>query len=201
MRRIDIRAALKALKAGGVIVYPTDTLYALGADAYNKSAVEKVFSIKERPLSQPLPVAVASLDEMKKIVEVTPTAERVASRFLPGPLTIVLKRKPGVMDYISGGRDTLAVRIPKNDVALNLLMQVGPITVTSANIHDTKPLPEVSLIKKHFDERGKEIDVYLDAGVLNDVPSTIVDLSGDKWVILRKGSITDDMIKDAVEHG
>jgi|YNPNPStandDraft_1061719.scaffolds.fasta_scaffold00147_20 L-threonylcarbamoyladenylate synthase len=201
MEKIDIRGAVKILKSGGVVVYPTDTLYALGADAYNKSAVEKVFHIKDRPLSQSLPVAVASLDEMKKIVEVTHTAEKVISKLLPGPLTVVLKRKPGVMDHISGNKDTLAVRVPRNDVALNLLMQVGPLTVTSANIHGTKPLSEVSLIKKHFEERNKVVDVYLDAGRLNDKPSTIVDLTGDKPVILRRGVVTEDVIKDAIEHG
>jgi len=194
----DLRRGIKALKEGQLVVYPTDTLYALGADIYNEEAVKQLFEVKQRPSTEPLPVAIASIDDLEKIAVVSPVITRVMQRFLPGPLTVVVPKKPGVLENISGGQNTIAVRIPKSQVALELLSQVGPLTVTSANIHDQPPFPDIPSIKQQL--ASERITVFLDVGKLSGKPSTIVDLSTKNPRVLRRGVITENLIRDAIEH-
>jgi len=199
MQKVDLQKGVKALQAGSIIVYPTDTLYALGAYVYHEEAVKKIFEVKQRPFTEALPVAVASLEEMEKIAEVTEVTRTVVQHFLPGALTVVVNRKPGVLDVLSGGRDTIAVRIPKSLVALELLTQVGPLTVTSANIHSEQPAYDIAGIQQHLPT--DKIAAFLDVGRLEGKPSTIVDLTGEKPQILRKGVISEKEIVDAIAHG
>jgi L-threonylcarbamoyladenylate synthase len=195
----DLRKGIKALKAGELIVYPTDTLYALGADVFNTDAIKKVFEVKQRPSTEPLPIAVASLQDIEKIAIVNETITKIVKKFLPGPLTVVVKKKPNVLDHISGGRDSIAVRIPKSQVALELLSQIGPLTVTSANIHNQQPAGDIIGIQQQL--QGKNISVFLDVGCLDGKPSTIVDLTGEKPLVLRAGVITEKEIQDAITNG
>lgn len=195
MKRNDLSDALKALKNGEVVVYPTDTLYALGADIYNNGAVKKIFEIKRRPYSCPFPVAVANFDEIDKISYINDSVKRVAKRFLPGPLTLILKKKDSVSSIVTGGLDKIAVRIPKNDVALDLLSRFGPLTATSANIHGKKTSYVIKDLKMQF---SNEISVYLDDGRLDAKPSTIVDLTSKKPIIVRKGPIKKEEIMEAI---
>lgn len=195
MKRSDLSDAIKALNNGEAVVYPTDTLYALGADIYNEGAVKKIFEIKRRPYSCPFPVAVANFDEIDKISYTNGLVKRVVKRFLPGPLTLILKKKDSVSSIVTGSLDKIAVRIPKNDVALDLLSRFGPLTATSANIHGKKTSYVIKDLKMQF---SREISVYLDDGRLDAKPSTIVDLTSKKPIIVRKGPINKDEIMEAI---
>lgn len=195
MKKNDVSNAIKALKTGNLIVYPTDTLYALGADIFNDDAVKRVFKVKKRPSSNPLSVAVANFDVITKIAYTNDVVKKVVERFLPGPLTIILQKKDPVSNVITSGLDKIAVRIPKNDIALDLLSAFGPLTVTSANIHGEKTPYVIKEIMMQF---STNISVYLDDGRLDAKPSTIVDLTSEKPTIVRKGSITREEISDAI---
>jgi len=195
MKRNGLSDAIEALKNGEVIVYPTDTLYALGADIYDEEAVKKVFKLKKRPYSCPSPVAVANFVEMDKISYTNDLVMRVVKRFLPGALTLILKKKDSVSGIVTGGLDKIAVRIPKNDAALDLLSRFGPLTATSANIHGKKTSYVIKDLKMQF---SSEISVYLDDGRLDAKPSTIVDLTSKKPIIVRKGPIKKEEIMEAI---
>lgn len=187
----DISKAAEALQKGLLIVYPTDTLYALGANVSNERAVQQVFNIKKRPFSLPLPVAVSNKDEIELIAEVTPLAETLINHFLPGSLTIVLKNK-NIPSYVTGSKDTVAIRIPDDANALQLLSLTGPLTVTSANIHSKDTPSSVDEIKNIL--ASDSIAMYLDDGLRDGAASTIVDATTEIPKILRKGSIFSDDI-------
>ena len=195
MKRNTITNAVKALKTGNIIVYPTDTLYALGADIFNDDSVTKVFTVKKRPFSNPLSVAVADFEAISKIAYTNEFVKQVVERFLPGSLTIILRKKESVSRLVTGGLDNIAVRIPDNKIALKLLSAFGPLTVTSANVHGKKTPYVIKDIMMQF---TTDILVYLDDGRLDAKPSTIVDLTLEKPRIVRKGSITLEEILDAI---
>ncbi len=195
MKRNTITNAVKALKTGNLIVYPTDTLYALGADIFNDGSVTKVFKVKKRPFSNPLSVAVADFEAISKIAYTNEFVKQVVERFLPGSLTIILRKKESVSRLVTGGLDNIAVRIPDNKIALKLLSAFGPLTVTSANIHGEKTPYVIKDIMMQF---TTDISVYLDDGRLDAKPSTIVDLTLEKPRIIRKGPITIEEILDAI---
>ena len=196
MDELDLTKAITALKKGEVIVYPTDTLYGLGADIYNKAAVRKVFEIKKRPMDNPLPVAVSDVDEIDKIAFLDEKAIRLVERFLPGEMTIVLRKRSIVPDIVTGSLDKIAIRIPDDKIALRLLSEFGPLTATSANIHGKKTPFVIKDIKMQFKER--DVTVYLDAGRLEGQPSTIVDVTDKKIKIIREGALSKKEIMDAV---
>jgi L-threonylcarbamoyladenylate synthase len=195
MFKIDISRAIEALKKGSVVVYPTDTLYALGADIFNEMAVRTIFKIKKRPTNIPLPIAVSSFDEIEQIAVINDKGECLAKRFLPGTLTLILNKKNNVPNIVTAGLDKVAVRIPNNEDALELLSKFGPLTVTSANIHGMDTPFFIEEIKKQLKE---DVEVYLDYGKLGGSPSTIVDMTTDKPKIVREGVISKREILDAI---
>ena len=196
MQKIELSKAIEALRSGDIVIYPTDTLYALGVDVYNENAVRKVFEVKKRPLDNPLPVAVSDILNIEKIAFVNDIARKLAEYFLPGPLAMVLNKKSIIPDVVTGGLDNVAVRIPDNDVALELLSQYGPLTVTSANVHGKEVPDVVRDIMVQFN--SDDVDVYLDYGKLNGLPSTIVDVTTSKPRIVREGTITKREILDVI---
>jgi len=198
MIKIDLSAPIKALETGEVIIYPTDTLYALGADIYNINAIKTIFKIKKRPYSIPLPVAAANFNEINKISYTNELVKKVVKRFLPGPLTLILKKKDTVPSIVTGGLENIAVRIPKNDIALDLLSRFGPITVTSANIHGKKTSYVINDLRMQFSDKISE---YINNGRLDEKPSTIVNLTSIKPIIVRKGPIKKEDILDAIKNG
>lgn len=191
-----LSAAIKAVQHGDIIVYPTDTLYALGADIFNEIAVKRIFAIKKRPLSIPLPVAVSSVDEIGQIAIVDERIQRIASQFLPGQLTLLLKKKPNIPNIITSNGDKIAVRIPNQNVALDLLSEVGPLTVTSANIHGMDVPAIIKDIKVQF--TTDTVASYIDAGRLEGLPSTIVDMTGKDPLIVREGTIAKEEIVNSI---
>ncbi|MDH7506615.1 MAG: L-threonylcarbamoyladenylate synthase [Candidatus Thermoplasmatota archaeon] len=198
MKKLDLYKAIKALKNGQIIVYPTDTLYGLGADIFNDDAVKKVFKIKKRETTNPLPVAVADVNDLEKIAIVDERTRDLIKKFLPGKLTIVLKKKNNVSDLVTGGLDKVAVRIPNNKIALYLLSNFGPLTATSANIHGKKPPVNINEISIQF--KSSDIAVYIDDGILDGKPSTIVDMTVKPFKIIRKGAISEKEIMDVISY-
>ena len=188
--------AINALKKGELVVYPTDTLYAIGADIFNEEAVEKVYTVKNRPLNQPIPIAVSDIESMEKLAVIDEIALKLIKKFLPGPLTLVLPKKSCIPDIVTGGSESIAIRIPNNIIALSLLSRYGPLTVTSANIHGVEPSGFISEIKMQFMEQG--IKVYIDQGELKGKPSTIIDLTKSKNRIIREGVIPGKQILSVI---
>lgn len=185
-----IRRAARLLLDGGIVAFPTETVYGLGAHALDAAAVRRVFAAKGRPAFNPLIVHVADAAAARAVVaEWPPKAELLSAAFWPGPLTLVLRRGPTVPDEVTAGLDTVAVRVPGHPVALALLREVGvPVAAPSAN-----PFARLSPTTAGHVERGlgEAADLILDAGATPvGIESTVVDLTREPPVILRPGAVT-----------
>jgi len=171
-------------------MFPTETVYGLGADFKNQAGVKKIFQIKGRHLKKALPVIVSGLGQIKSIAEVDKLAYNVINKFLPGPLTIILPKKKVVSGLISAGTKTVAVRYPDHSVALKLSSRF-PLASSSANLSGQPACYSVSQFLKQVKGQQNLPDLILDAGRIPKVkPSTIVDLTGKKIKILRKGPVS-----------
>lgn len=195
----EIIQAVTILKAGGLVAFPTETVYGLGADANNPEAVSKVFAAKGRPADHPLIVHLARLEQLSKWAQViSPLALRLAKAFWPGPLTLVFKKQPEVLDCVTGGQDTVAIRIPSHPLALALLDQFddGVVAPSANQFTRLSPTEAVAVTE----ELGERVDLVLDGGSCAvGLESTIVDVSGDVPTILRPGMITQKMIADVID--
>lgn len=192
----ELKEAAEFIKAGGLVVYPTETVYGLGANPFNRIAVLKVFGAKHRPLDMPLSVAVSSLEEADKLVFVNEAARKLAGAFLPGPLTIILKKKARLPAELTSGTDKIGIRIPDHPVALRLIELAGPITATSANITG-QPAPTKAEEAKQ--QLGEDVDFVLDGGECAvKEPSTVVDITAEPKT-LRIGAVPEQDIKKVLE--
>lgn len=188
-----ITEAASTIRAGGLVVYPTETVYGLGADACSAKAIGKIFKLKGRGAGKPIPIAVNSLDMARQVAELTP-AIKALFKFLPGPLTIVAKARSNVSKLLTAGTGKVGIRVPNHQVALRLIEFVGgPITATSANLSG-KPAPLT--VKEALEQLGKNVDIALDAGKCElGIPSTVVDVTSKRPKILRKGPISEEEIR------
>ncbi|MFA6524801.1 MAG: L-threonylcarbamoyladenylate synthase [Patescibacteria group bacterium] len=179
------------LKSGGVIVYPTETAYAVGGDALNREVIKKIYAIKKRSVKLPLPVIIGDLKQAKQFVTFDFASLKLAKKFWPGALTLVLEKKKNIPSMLTAGKSGLAVRVSGNKVARTIAKELGrPIISTSANRSKEKECYSVSAIKKQIRGIDKKIALVLDAGKLPKVKtSTIVKVTSGKIIILRKGSV------------
>lgn len=185
--KVDLNKAVKIIRSGGVVGIPTETVYGLAADAFNLKAVEKTFSLKGRPLDNPLIVHICSMDQLKKLVIDIPEATYpIANAFWPGPLTLVLKKNPRVPDAVTGGLKTVAVRMPDHSLTLELIRQTGPLTAPSGN-RSGKPSP-TRADHLYQDYKG-ELPVLDGDTCTIGLESTVLDLTLTPPVILRPGAI------------
>ena len=186
-----VKKASTVIRDGGVIIYPTDTLYGLGADALSDEAVAKIYSIKKREGGKPIHAIVADLDDAMKYAQMNDVARKLSEEFFPGPLTLILKKRWGIGTGIVKDISTIGIRIPNNQFCLALAHEFGkPITTTSANKSGEKPERSVEKIITQLGKSCRLIDFAIDAGELGaSEPSTIVDVSSGKAVILREGAI------------
>jgi len=194
----EITTAAAILRAGGLVAMPTETVYGLGADACNEAALRKVFSAKERPFDHPLIVHIAELSQMNDWArEVPPTALRLAEAFWPGPLTLILKKQPHVLDIVTGGQDTIGLRMPRHPVALALLKAFGGgVAAPSANKFTHISPTTAAAVRE---ELADKVDLILDGGDCEvGLESTIVDLTGDVPVILRPGMISAEALTNVI---
>ena len=189
-----IRTAAKIIREGGLVVYPTETVYGLGANARSDEAVARVFRVKVRALEDPIPVAVSSIEMAREVSEIGPTAERLAGRFLPGPLTLILPAKPTISELVTAKTGKVGIRIPDHRVAHELIELFGaPITSTSANLSG-KPAP--STAREALEQLGNRVDAVFDSGRCAYArPSTVVDLTLHPPRVLREGPIGTEEIK------
>ncbi len=184
----QLQEAIDVLKAGGTIMYPTDTLYGLGTDPFNLDAVKKMFDMKKRPYDLPVSIAVYDISQIEDYVELTDLAKQATWEFLPGPLTILLKKKDPSSLPIVSSKNRLGVRILDHPVPLPILEKFGPITSTSANIHKQAPPRR---IEEAVEQLGDSVDIYIDAGKCRyGQESTVLDVSTDSPKIIRPGVIS-----------
>ena len=194
----SITRAVAKLRAGGLVAFPTETVYGLGADASNADAVKKVFAAKGRPSDHPLIVHIAGMEQLAQWARDMPqAAHTLAKRFWPGPLTLILKRAAHVEDAVTGGQDTVALRVPAHPLAQTLLRTFGGGLVgPSANRFGHVSATTAAHVR---DEFGNAIDFVIDGGTCEvGIESTIIDLSGDTPTLLRPGQITAAAIEAAL---
>lgn len=194
------RRAADVLRAGGVILYPTDTLYGLGTDALSDEAVAKVREIKGREEGKPVHCIVADIAMAERYGEFNEAAHLLAKEFFPGPLTIVVEKKERIESGITRGIETIGIRIPKHDFCIALAREFGkPYTTTSANVSGEVSERSVEKILAQLGSSAERIDLIIDAGTLpKSAPSTVVGVSGADAVILREGAIPPGEIFEAL---
>lgn len=195
----DVQRAVTVLRSGGLVAFPAETVYGLGADARNPEAVARIFSVKGRPADHPLIVHLADASRLPEWAQDIPrTAWQLAEAFWPGPLTLVLPRAPGVLDAVTGGLDTVALRVPDHPLALALLdVFGGGVAAPSANRHGCV---SPTLAEHVREDLGDAVDLILDGGPCPvGIESTIVDLSSAKVRILRPGAITERAVRRVLD--
>jgi L-threonylcarbamoyladenylate synthase len=197
-RAESLAAALAALRRHEVIVFPTETLYGLGADALSFTAVEKVFRLKGRDPHNPIPLLIDSRDMLRVVaVEIPPLAETLIDHFWPGPLTVVLPAHKNIPRPLLNSHGGAGARVSSQPIATELVRALGhPVTATSANPSGQAPARTVDAAKNYF---LREIDVFVDGGELNSQSgSTVVEIIGDKVKIIRLGEISAVQLESAV---
>ena len=194
----DLDEVVSALKAGELVIYPTDTLYGLGADPFNEGSVKKVFLAKNRPFDMPLSIAVSNEKMMESVAVLNDNARKLIRSFLPGALTILLTRKPSIPDILTSGANQVGIRIPDHPLAIRLIDRFGPITSTSANLHSHKDPVDAKLPMKDLKDAAR---ICIDCGkTTKAVPSTIVDVSDGDAEVIRKGAISQEEIENALRE-
>ena len=194
----ELDEAVRFLTNDGVVVFPTDTLYGLGADVFSLPALQRIFSIKGRAPELALPVLVAGPDQVETVAQpMSGQALRLAEQFWPGPLTLVMRRSPELPDLVTGGADTVAVRMPGHRIPLALARRLGrPIIGTSANLSGQPDLLDLIGIEAQL---GKRVDYIMREGpVPVGTGSTVVDITGDTPRLLRQGALPFEEIMEAI---
>jgi L-threonylcarbamoyladenylate synthase len=194
----SIREAVRIIQAGGLVAFPTDTVYGLAADVHSAAAIERIYQAKGRDIAKSIPVLINNLDQIDQIALNLPeNARRLGERFWPGALTLIVPRLADLPENLSSSM-TVAVRIPNYPPILTVLQHCGPLAVTSANLSgERNPLTSQDVIS----QLGGKIDLILDGGpVTGGVPSTIVDCSVEPAAIIREGAISNDEIYAALQN-
>lgn len=195
-----MEAAGQIIKSGGLVAFPTETVYGLGGDALNPESSRKIYAAKGRPSDNPLIVHISRMEDMECLVrEVTPEAKKLAEKFWPGPLTMILPKSELVPRETTGGLDTVAVRFPSHPVAQEFIRAAGGfVAAPSAN---TSGKPSPTQAKYVAEDMDGKIEMIIDGGAVGiGLESTIIDLSGDKPMILRPGYITQQMLEDVLKE-
>ena len=195
----EIRRAAAVLERGGLVAFPTETVYGLGADASNAQAVARLYAVKGRPADHPVIVHFASAqDAFAWAREVPDAARQLAARFWPGPLTLILRRSPLARDFVTGGQDTVGLRVPSHPVAQELLSLFGSgVAAPSANRFGLVSPTTAAHVREDL---GGDVELVLEGGASEvGIESTIVDLSGQRAVLLRPGGITEQQINSFVK--
>jgi len=189
---VGIQKAVQIINKGGIVIFPTDTVYGIGCDPYNQNGVLSSYKIKKREKTKPFPVIGYSKKELEKIAEFNDKAEKIAELFWPGPITLILKVKDENIRKSLGLEKKIAVRVPNNQCVLSLLKECKLLVATSANISGTTSLTDPNDCKR--DLHG--YDLLLDGGILSDDgESTIVEIDRNKLRIVRSGSVSEEELK------
>lgn len=185
---------VEIIKQGGVVVYPTDTLYGLLGNALDSRVVEKIYKIKGREENKPFIILISNIDELKLFgVDIDDMSKVFLNNYWPGELSVILPvgvKSQKQMEYLHRGGNTLAFRLPKSERISGLLKQTGPLVAPSVNPAGQKPAETIDEAKKYFFD---EIDFYEDVGPLNSAPSTLVSINGGDIKVLRQGNVKIDL--------
>jgi L-threonylcarbamoyladenylate synthase len=192
-----ITQAIKILHMAGLVAFPTDTVYGVGALAFDGKAVQSIYAAKDRPIEKAIPVLMGDMKDLDKIaMDIPSIAWKLASRFWPGPLTILVPKKPILPEAVSI-TSTIGVRVPDHEIARALLRAAGPMAVTSANVSG-RASPTTA--EEVFAQLSGRIELIIDGGKTpGGMPSTLVDCTGNEIRILREGPITEAALRSALE--
>ncbi|MDO5851869.1 MAG: L-threonylcarbamoyladenylate synthase [Methanobacteriaceae archaeon] len=189
-KRYSKQHVINQLQEGKIVVYPTDTIYGIGANIFNLNAVKKVYNIKQRPFNKPLSITVNNIDQLESITKIDTKTKSIVKKLLPGPYTLILKKTDKIHPLLTSNTNKVGIRMPDNRIALELAEEF-PITSTSANITGQITGRTIHEIKKQLKDN---VDIYLDMDLIsNKTPSTIIDLTGNSPKILRKGEIKHEL--------
>ena len=186
-----LREIIDVLDNDGLIIFPTDTVYGIACNAFSDRALHKLFKVKNRSYNKPIGVLVDSNSKINLVVDnINDIEKKLIDKYFPGNLTIIFDKKSSVSDVLTANKKTVGVRIPDNDIALKILSNYPyPLAVTSANISGRSTGTE---IKDFLDDFKDKVDIIIDGGKLNDIPSTIVRVEKEEIKILRQGSLKVD---------
>lgn len=196
----NIDQAIKVLQNGQAIIYPTDTLYGLGVNAFDEWAVKRVYKIKKRCLRKPLSIVVRDIEMARKVACIDDRKAKILEAIWPGAITVILYKKNIIPDIVTAGAETIALRIPDCKVVSEMMGNIDfPITTTSANLSGEDPLKDVVSILNQFSEKSILPDLVLDAGELQESKaSTIIDLTKNKLRIVRIGPVSPQKLIDII---
>ncbi len=198
LNEAQMKKIISELQAGRLIVYPTETIYGLGADPFDETAVRRVYMAKRRPFDMPMSIAVSSLKMMEELAILDNRARNLVEKFMPGPLTLILTKKPVIPDILTSSTSEIGIRIPDHPVALKIIEAFGPIITTSANLHSH---PNPTTAEEAKKDLGGTVSVYIDCGPSKiGKPSTIVQLSEGEPSIIRSGAIPPEEIEAALNE-
>lgn len=190
----ELEEAAEIIRQGGVVVFPTETVYGIGTNGLKENAIKKLYEVKNRPLNKPISLLVSNIEMIKKYTNnITDLEYKIIEKFFPGPLTIVLKKKDNIPNILTSQGDTVGIRMPDSEIARELIDLVGvPIATSSANISgNTSEIDVQSVIK----DLGEKVDCYIDGGKSKiGMGSTVIEVVNGEIKILREGSITKNEI-------
>lgn len=195
IERDKLKVIIEVLRRGGIVAYPTDTFYGLGANCFIKEAIQKIYRLKKRKPSKPISIVVSDLEMAKRlVVDIPPVFNSLAKKFWPGPLTLVLKASPTLPKKLLSIKDSIGIRIPDSPWLRELIKAADfPVSATSANISGEEEISEYKEIIRNFFRR---IDLIVDGGKTPGIlPSTVVDLSSIEPKILREGALPSSMLR------
>ncbi len=192
--KYDVNNAFKIIQNGGIVIFPTDTVYGIGCDPYNSIAVKNIYDIKRRSIHKPLPILAYSKKEISKIAVIDKLAEKIIKKFFPGKLTLILKLKSVKIKKSLNLNNKIAVRIPDNYCVLSLLKKCKLLVGTSANISDHNSFVEPNLCKKNI-----EYDAFINDGIIfSRGESTVIELINNKVIVRRHGAIQKKEIDEII---
>lgn len=195
----ELKIPAEKIKAGEIVVFPTETVYAIGTNGFDENAIRKIYEVKNRPFNKPISLLVSDLEMVRKLAKnITKEEEKLMKAFFPGPFTIVLEKSNLVPDILTSNGNTVGIRMPDDDTALNIIKLAGvPIAAPSANITGKKSGTNITDI---FSDFGESVDFYVDGGESKlGIGSTIVKMVDGKPIILRQGSISEREIQEVLK--
>jgi len=200
-KQSQIDETIKMLQKGGVIAFPTDTLYGVGADLDNEEAIKSLYDIKQRPLEMPLILLGSNKEQlMSYVLDWTEIAEKLSELFWPGGLTMILKKSFKVPEYVVSGMDSVGIRVPAHPVVIKILEEYGkPLATSSANMSGNPSPNTARMVSEELFET--DLALLLDAGKTpSEEQSTIIDLSGDEPIIIREGAVSAEKIMNEIRN-
>lgn len=200
-KQSQIDETIKMLQKGGVIAFPTDTLYGVGADLDNEEAIKSLYDIKQRPLEMPLILLGSNKEQlMSYVLDWTEIAEKLSELFWPGGLTMILKKSFKVPEYVVSGMDSVGIRVPAHPVVIKILEEYGkPLATSSANMSGNPSPNTARMVSEELFET--DLALLLDAGKTpSEEQSTIIDLSGDEPIIIREGAVLAEKIMNEIKN-